>query len=207
VEQLPHPQVPAGPGRAVAGPRRRPPPDSRLRSLCDQRRRPLRQDGHHRRSDAGRPCQRRAPPAGDLPPRRSAGRTSVNRFVEVLATEPARIMGLYPQKGTLAVANDADIVVLDPNQTWTVHHQDLHMSADYSCWDGWELHGRSSQPSCVARCWRTTAASSAGKAGRFLPRTLPNEVTSPQVRLEPARPAACGRASMSSRMRRTSFSD
>jgi len=70
------------------------------------------------------------------------GRMSVNRFVEVVATEPARIMGLYPRKGTIAVGSDADIVVLDPNRTWTVHYQDLHMSTDYSCWDGWELHGK-----------------------------------------------------------------
>ena len=107
------------------------------------------------------------------------GRMSVNRFVEVVATEPARIMGLYPKKGTLAVGSDADIVVLDPNQTWTVHHQDLHMSADYSCWDGWELDGK-----VVATILRGSVLVhndrfvGSRSGGRFLARTLPREITS-----------------------------
>ena len=108
------------------------------------------------------------------------GRMSLNRFVEVVASEPAKIMGLYPQKGTLAVGSDADIVVLDPNRTWTVHHQDLHMSADYSCWDGWQLHGK-----VVTTILRGAVLVHDGRfvgskvGGRFLPRTLPKEVASP----------------------------
>jgi len=43
------------------------------------------------------------------------GRFSVNRFVELVATTPARIFGLYPQKGTVAVGSDADLVIFDPN--------------------------------------------------------------------------------------------
>ena len=70
------------------------------------------------------------------------GRLSANRFVEVVSTNPAKIMGLYPRKGTLAVGSDADIVLFDPRQTWTVRHEDLHMTADYSCWEGWELTGK-----------------------------------------------------------------
>ena len=69
------------------------------------------------------------------------GRMSLNRFVDVIATGPARVMGLYPRKGTLTVGSDADIVVLDPNRSWRVRHNDLHMRADYSCWEGWELQG------------------------------------------------------------------
>lgn len=108
------------------------------------------------------------------------GRMSVNRFVEVIATEPARIMGLYPQKGTIAVGSDADIVVLDPNQTWTIHHQDLHMSADYSCWDGWELHGKVVttilRGSVLVHDNRFVGSRS---GGRFLARALPSQITSP----------------------------
>jgi dihydropyrimidinase len=105
------------------------------------------------------------------------GRMSVNRFVEVVATEPARIMGLYPRKGTIAVGSDADIVVLDPNRTWTVHYQDLHMSTDYSCWDGWELHGK-----VVTTILRGSVLVQDGRfvgskgGGQFLARSLPEDV-------------------------------
>jgi dihydropyrimidinase len=70
------------------------------------------------------------------------GRLSVSRFVELIATNPAKIMGLYPQKGAIAIGSDADIVVYDPNRAWTVHHQDLHMNVDYSCWEDWDLRGK-----------------------------------------------------------------
>jgi dihydropyrimidinase len=70
------------------------------------------------------------------------GRISLNRFVELVSTNPAKIMGLYPRKGVLAVGSDADIVVIDPARTWTVRWQDHHMSSDYNCWDGWELKGK-----------------------------------------------------------------
>jgi dihydropyrimidinase len=70
------------------------------------------------------------------------GRISVNRFVELISTNPAKIMGLYPRKGQIAVGSDADIAILDPDRSWTVHYEDLHMSGDYSCWEGWELRGK-----------------------------------------------------------------
>jgi dihydropyrimidinase len=62
--------------------------------------------------------------------------------VELVSTNPAKIMGLYPRKGVLAVGSDADIVVIDPARTWTVRWQDHHMSSDYNCWDGWDLKGK-----------------------------------------------------------------
>jgi dihydropyrimidinase len=70
------------------------------------------------------------------------GRISLNRFVELISTNPAKIMGLYPRKGVIAVGSDADIAVIDPARTWTVRWQDHHMSADYNCWEGWELKGK-----------------------------------------------------------------
>jgi dihydropyrimidinase len=69
------------------------------------------------------------------------GRLSVERFVDLVSTNPARIMGLYPKKGVLQVGSDADIVVIDPHKSWTVDYSRLHMSADYSCWQGWTLSG------------------------------------------------------------------
>jgi dihydropyrimidinase len=70
------------------------------------------------------------------------GRISLNRFVELVSTNPAKIMGLYPRKGQLAVGADADIVVIDPAKTWTVRASEHHMSGDYNCWEGWELRGK-----------------------------------------------------------------
>jgi dihydropyrimidinase len=70
------------------------------------------------------------------------GRVSLERFVALIATNPAKLMGLYPRKGVIAVGSDADIVLLDPEARWTVRWPDLHTSPEYSCWDGWELQGR-----------------------------------------------------------------
>jgi dihydropyrimidinase len=70
------------------------------------------------------------------------GRIDVRRFIELISANPAKLMGLYPRKGLLAPGSDADVTVFDPNRPWTVRWQDLHMSPEYSCWDGWELQGR-----------------------------------------------------------------
>lgn len=72
----------------------------------------------------------------------ASGKLSLERFVELTSTNPARIMGLYPRKGQIAIGSDADIVVIDPNRKWVVDHRQLHMSADWNCWDGWELDGQ-----------------------------------------------------------------
>jgi dihydropyrimidinase len=69
------------------------------------------------------------------------GRISLNRFVELTATNPAKIFGLFPQKGTLAVGADADIVVMDPEKEWVVDYKKLHQAVDYSPYEGKELKG------------------------------------------------------------------
>jgi len=69
------------------------------------------------------------------------GRFSASRWVELIATNPARLLGLQT-KGELREGADADVMIFDPNKQWTVHWQDLHMSEPYSCWDGWELTGK-----------------------------------------------------------------
>jgi dihydropyrimidinase len=70
------------------------------------------------------------------------GRISLNRFVELVASNPAKLMGLYPRKGALIPGSDADLMIIDPACTWTIRHEDLHMSSDYSCWEGWDLQGK-----------------------------------------------------------------
>ncbi|MDQ3858592.1 MAG: amidohydrolase family protein [Actinomycetota bacterium] len=105
------------------------------------------------------------------------GRLSVNRFVEVSATNPAKLMGLYPRKGTIAIGSDADLAVIDPARTWTVRAGDLYTRADYSCWDGWEVHGK-----VTATVLRGAVVAEDGAfvgrrdGGRFLPRCLPREI-------------------------------
>ncbi len=69
------------------------------------------------------------------------GRISLRRMVQLLCENPARRFGLYPQKGALIPGHDADIVVFDPNRTWTVGGQALHSKAGYSVFDGMQATG------------------------------------------------------------------
>ena len=69
------------------------------------------------------------------------GRLSLQRFVAVTATNPAKIFGLYPQKGAIAVGSDADIVVFDPDREVTIHHQDMHSKQDWELHEGFEVTG------------------------------------------------------------------
>ncbi|MGD2101202.1 MAG: dihydropyrimidinase [Acidimicrobiia bacterium] len=70
------------------------------------------------------------------------GRIGLNRFVEITATTPAKMFGLYPQKGTIAVGSDADIVILDPDGTHVLTVDTHHMDVDYSAYEGWEMTGK-----------------------------------------------------------------
>ena len=69
------------------------------------------------------------------------GRISMNRFVELTATSPAKIFGLFPRKGTIAPGSDADIVVFDPNRTITLSAKTLHMNVDYNPYEGRQVTG------------------------------------------------------------------
>jgi dihydropyrimidinase len=71
----------------------------------------------------------------------AAGRISVNRFVEIVSTNAAKIFGLFPKKGTIAVGSDADIVIFDPNEEFTISAKSHHMNVDYSCYEGWKVKG------------------------------------------------------------------
>ncbi len=70
-----------------------------------------------------------------------AGKISMNRFVEITATAPAKIFGMYPRKGTIAVGCDADVVVWDPNREKTLGVDTLHMRVDYSPFEGRQIVG------------------------------------------------------------------
>jgi dihydropyrimidinase len=70
-----------------------------------------------------------------------AGRISLNRMVELLATNPAKLFGLYPRKGTIAVGSDADIVVFDPEKKVTISAKTHHSKVDYNLYEGTEVTG------------------------------------------------------------------
>jgi dihydropyrimidinase len=69
------------------------------------------------------------------------GRISLNRMVELLSTNPAKLFGLYPRKGTIAVGADADIVVFDPEKRVTISASTHHSKSDYNLFEGTEVTG------------------------------------------------------------------
>jgi dihydropyrimidinase len=68
-------------------------------------------------------------------------RFSPNRFVEVVSTSPAKLFGLFPRKGTIAVGSDADIVIFDPNHREVISVKTHHMRVDYSMFEGIQIQG------------------------------------------------------------------
>jgi dihydropyrimidinase len=71
------------------------------------------------------------------------GRLTRERWVEVISTAPAKLFGMYPRKGSVAVGADADLVVYDPTAKRTISAKTHHMAVDYSCYEGREVQGRS----------------------------------------------------------------
>ena len=74
----------------------------------------------------------------------NAGRISLNRFVDLTAAAPARIFGMFPRKGTIAVGSDADIVIFDPQREVTIGSGNPaahHMNVDYSAYEGFRVRG------------------------------------------------------------------
>jgi dihydropyrimidinase len=69
------------------------------------------------------------------------GRISLNRMVELLSTNPAKLFGLYPRKGTIAVGSDADIVVFDPEKRVKISAATHHSKSDYNLYEGTEVTG------------------------------------------------------------------
>jgi dihydropyrimidinase len=69
------------------------------------------------------------------------GRISLNRMVELLATKPAKLFGLYPRKGTIAVGSDADLVIFDPEKKVTISAATQQSKSDYNLFEGTEVTG------------------------------------------------------------------
>jgi dihydropyrimidinase len=69
-------------------------------------------------------------------------RITLNRWVEVTSTTPAKIMGMFPRKGTIAVGSDADIVVWDPRTISTISAKTHHMRVDYNPYEGRRVKGK-----------------------------------------------------------------
>jgi dihydropyrimidinase len=113
------------------------------------------------------------------------GRLTLERLVQLTSTNPARLMGLYPKKGTVAPGSDADLVLFDPNRRWTVELDQLHMDSDYNCWEGWELQGR---PRTVLLRGNVVIEDGnvvgSRTGGVFLPRSVPSDIV--QRPLDPA---------------------
>ncbi len=69
------------------------------------------------------------------------GRISMNRLVEIFSTTAAKLFGLFPRKGTIAVGSDADIVVIDPDKETTISVKTHHMNIDYNMYEGMTMKG------------------------------------------------------------------
>jgi dihydropyrimidinase len=101
------------------------------------------------------------------------GKLSLARWVETIATTPARMFGLYPRKGVIAPGSDADVVLYDPNGRTRISVDTHHMNMDYSAWEGWEIAGKVdtviSRGEVISRDGNYT-----GRAGRgkYVPRGL-----------------------------------
>ncbi len=100
------------------------------------------------------------------------GRMTKERWVEIVSTAPAKLFGMYPRKGAIAVGSDADIVIYDPNRTHTISAKTHHMDVDYSCYEGRNVQGGSdvvmSRGSVVVRNGEFTGRKG---AGRFIKRS------------------------------------
>ena len=70
------------------------------------------------------------------------GRISIERMVQLLSSEPARVFGLGPAKGSISIGADADVVVFNPEEQWTVDSASLFMNSDYSPFEGFSLTGK-----------------------------------------------------------------
>ena len=71
-----------------------------------------------------------------------AGRISLNRFVQLTSTAPARMFGLFPRKGTIAIGSDADLIVFDPDKRHVLSAETHHSNVDYSMFEGREVQGK-----------------------------------------------------------------
>jgi dihydropyrimidinase len=95
------------------------------------------------------------------------GRITKERWVEVTSTAPAKLFGMYPRKGAVAVGSDADLVIYDPDRVRTISAATHHMAVDYSCYEGRRVTGAAdvvlSRGSVVVRNGEFTGRKGAGQ--------------------------------------------
>ncbi len=105
----------------------------------------------------------------------AGGRFDIHRFVALTATNPARLYGLYPRQGTIAVGADADIVLWDPQRRVTIRNENLHHDVDYTPYEGLEVTGWPVTTLVRGQvvCRDGQFLGQAGQ-GRFLPRHQPD---------------------------------
>ena len=70
------------------------------------------------------------------------GKISLNKYVEVSSTNAAKIFGMFPQKGTIGIGSDADLVIFDPEKEHVITVDAHHMNTDYSAYEGWKIKGK-----------------------------------------------------------------
>jgi dihydropyrimidinase len=104
-------------------------------------------------------------------------RISLPRLVELTATNPARLFGLFPQKGSLTPGADADVVLFNPNIEWTISAETLHMNTDFCPYEGMDVFGKPKTVLCrgevVLRDYELVGSS---KHGRRVIRKLDDSV-------------------------------
>jgi dihydropyrimidinase len=100
----------------------------------------------------------------------NSGRISLVRLVQVLCENPARVFGLYPRKGTIAVGSDADLVVLNPNREFVIRAENQHSGVGYTLYEGRRVLGWPETSFQRGRplLWEGTVVGQPGNA-RFLP--------------------------------------
>jgi dihydropyrimidinase len=103
------------------------------------------------------------------------GKITKERWVEIASTAPAKLFGMYPQKGAITVGADADIVVYDPNRKHTISAKTHHMDVDYSCYEGRSVQGGSDVVMSRGAVIVANGEFKGSKgAGRFLKRSAAN---------------------------------
>jgi len=105
------------------------------------------------------------------------GKISLNKYVEITSTNSAKIFGMYPDKGTIGIGSDADIIIFDPNEEHTLSVKNHHMNVDYSGYEGWKVKGK-----CKQTIMRGALAIDNGNVkikkgyGKFIKRNKANQI-------------------------------
>lgn len=72
----------------------------------------------------------------------NSGKISLNKYVEISSTNAAKIFGMFPQKGTIGIGSDADLLIFDPEEQHIISAETHHMNTDYSAYEGWKIKGK-----------------------------------------------------------------